>query len=156
MLLSITHEIPGKFNKDWLPKWTICMIKDICEVNTLTLQTYNTLQNQRQTHCGTLYHWITRVQGLRRQYLMDIPSHTIMCLKFPGFLIRFPLALKYHVPGSTFWSATDSLKTISHVSLLIRVLFSSSIALKSLSVFSPDKVSIYVGVLGSWLWDLIT
>ena len=56
MLSSIALEIPGKFNEDWLPTWNICLIKGICGVNTSTLKTYNTLQNQHQPHCGPLDH----------------------------------------------------------------------------------------------------
>ena len=94
MLSSITVEIPGKFNEDWFPTWDICLSKGICEINTLTLQTYNILQNQHQPHCGPLDHWRIRVHGFRRQYLLDIPSYTISCLGFPDCLIKFPLALE--------------------------------------------------------------
>ena len=44
MLYSITLEIPGKLNEDWIPTCNICLSKGICEVNTLALQTYNTLK----------------------------------------------------------------------------------------------------------------
>ena len=56
MLSYITLEIPGKFNKDWLPTWNICLSKGICEVYTLTFQTYNTLKIKINL---TVDHWTT-------------------------------------------------------------------------------------------------
>ena len=156
MLSSITHEIPGYFNEYCLHTWNICLRKGIFEVNTLTLHTYNTFQNQHQPHCVPVYHCRILVQWFGRHSLLDIPSHTISCLKFPCCPIRFPLTFEYHVPGSTFWSAAEFLKTISHVSLIIRLLISSSITLKHYYLFLPDKVSIYVGVSRSWFWYLRT
>ena len=71
-----------------------CLRKGLCEINTLTLQTYNTLQNQHQPHCGPLYHRIIRVQVFRRHYLLDIPYHIVSCFECTDCLIRFPIALE--------------------------------------------------------------
>ena len=101
MLSSITHEIPGKFNEDWIPTRNICLRKGIREVNTLALQTYNKLKNQHQHICVPLYHWRIQVQGFRRLSLLDIPYHTISCLQFTDIPIKFPLALEDHVTVST-------------------------------------------------------
>ena len=48
------------------------------EVNTMTLQTYNTLQNQHQPHFGPLDHCRIRVQEFSDKTLLDIPYHTIL------------------------------------------------------------------------------
>ena len=58
MLLSITIEIPGKFNEDSLSNFNICLNKGICEVKTLTTKTYNKLKNQYKPHGGPLEHYI--------------------------------------------------------------------------------------------------
>ena len=93
-LSYITLEIPGRFNKYWLSTWNICLRKGICEVNTLTLKTYNTLQNLHQTHCCPLDHQRIRVQGFRRQSLLVIPSHTILWLEFTDSQVRFLISLE--------------------------------------------------------------
>ena len=105
----------------------------------------------------TLAHWTTgeyEFRGLRDNRFWISPLTQYCTLNFLIFQSGFLLHLKDHVLVSTLWSATDFLETISHVSLLIRLWISSSIALKYSSEFSPDNASIYVGVSGSWLWVL--
>ena len=46
------------------------LAKGICEVNTLTLKTYNTLQNQHLPHHVTLNHQRIHVLGSRRQSIL--------------------------------------------------------------------------------------
>ena len=70
----------------------MCLIKRIFEVNNLTLQDQDTHQNQ--PHYGPLDHLRKLVRGFRMKSLLDIPSHTILFLKFPDSPIRFPLALE--------------------------------------------------------------
>ena len=107
MLYSITNEIPGKLNGEWLPTWNICLSKGIGEFNTLTLQTYNKMKNKHQPHCDTLYYRRIQVQRFRRQSPMDIPSHTISCLKFIDCSIMFPLVLEGPCSWKNFFSVTD-------------------------------------------------
>ena len=98
MLIYITIEIPGNLNQYWLPTYNIFLRKVICEVDTLTLQKQDTLNNKHQSHYGPLDHCRILFQGFIIQSLLEISYHTIPFLEFTGSPIGFPLALEIPCP----------------------------------------------------------
>ena len=93
-MYSITLEIQLEVQWWLAPHLEYLPERGICEVNNLTIKTYNTLQNQQQPHCGTLDHWRIRVHGFSRLSLLDFPSQKTLCLEFPDSSISFLLALE--------------------------------------------------------------
>ena len=75
------------------------VLKNIFEVNTLTLQTQNALQNKHQPDCVPMVHCIIKVQRLRIQSLPDTLAQKRTCLEFHDSTIRFPLEHE----GPCFW-----------------------------------------------------
>ena len=149
MMSSITIEFLGSSIKTGSPlgisAWAKAFVKSILWLC------------KPRIHCQininlTVAHWTTgeyEFRGLGDNRFWISPLTQYLALNFLIVQSGFLLHLKDHVPGSTFWSATDFLKKNSHVSLLVRLWISSSIALKYSSEFLPDNASIYVGVSGS-------
>ena len=107
----------------------------------------------------TVAHWSTwkyEFRGSGDSLFWTFPLTQYRSFNFLIFQSGLLLRLKYHVSGSSLWSETDFLETISHVFLLIRIWISSYIAFLYYSKCSPDRTSIYLGVSGSWIWDLRT